>query len=560
MILIKSMVTKMNLNYRKILQKLLLFFILFNLVTMTNQGTSATIQTSTKSHVLAIYDDTTNSKVLSLIQDRELITGEPLNITMTKIDENAKIDNYVNSLQLGKTFTEFWIVTNKLADQPLSNDLITEILNTSLPIFIWTDELYYLNGAIHSNLSIVNCPGETTPYENQIYSLQYTNPNNLTLLLNESATTLQPLSGSLHIADCTLSPQAYKIITLKDNSSSMPLLYQPFYKSNILIAPFDYENSSDSSSTDTLSNFNMFSYNTNSINDKVFKSQSVNNFNSENKIDTTTINFSNFISVFSYSMSSNWSTSGNLISFFSSSNNSTSGSNNVSSSSTPNNNFGFLQTGIQIPNIDPNLAKSIAIGSVAIGLISFIIYLLRKYWLTILLAIMAVFAVFKVPTRKISVMDVYHNETRQNIIDILNYRRGQGETVRNMSRELDIPLPTLLWHLQILEEFELVAKIKVKREIVIIAIEYIEDFDLDLKIFEMTFKSDKAKIFYDFLLNLHEDEVFYMKSVVNHTSWSSRTVVRYISKLLELQIIEQNPLGKGYKITPKYFFRLKDLG
>ena len=143
-------------------------------------------------------------------------------------------------------------------------------------------------------------------------------------------------------------------------------------------------------------------------------------------------------------------------------------------------------------------------------------------------------------------------------MDIVNYRKVQFESVRNLSRELQIPLPTLLWHLQILEEFELIVKEKVKREVVIIGMDYIEEFDLDLKIFEMTFKSDKAKIFYDYLLKLHEGENFTVISVVDFTQWSARTVIRYIVKLVELQIIETTP-NKGYKIKSNYFNKLKEL-
>ncbi len=40
----------------------------------------------------------------------------------------------------------------------------------------------------------------------------------------------------------------------------------------------------------------------------------------------------------------------------------------------------------------------------------------------------------------------------------------------------------------------------------------------------MTFKSEKAKIFYDYLLNLNQDEIFTIASVVNHTSWSAERI------------------------------------
>ena len=310
-----------------------------------------------------------------------------------------------------------------------------------------------------------------------------------------------------------------------------------------MVAPFYLDTSADSSSitTDTFSSF---------------KPSQINNYEMNviaKTLATSAVSFTSFLSSYTYYASSGWSVA---VSFP----NTTGLTSPTDSNSAINTNpAGILQTGITLPSIDPKLASDIAIGAVGISLISLIILLIRRYWLVLIAALIGIIAVFKVPSRKISVMDVYHNETRQNIIDILNYRRGQGETVRNISRELEIPLPTLLWHLQILEEFELIAKIKVKREVVIIAMDYVEDFDMELKEFEMTFKSDKAKTFYDYLLNLDQNETFTAKSVINHTGWSSRTVIRYISKLLELEIIQQNGSAKGYRISTKYYFKLKDL-
>ena len=287
----------------------------------------------------------------------------------------------------------------------------------------------------------------------------------------------------------------------------VPVLFQPQFKSNILVSSFYAQN--DTQDTTSLTSITSTTSITNTIppttttttttsesttsDTTASKVYTIQHLKSDSKLDKVTqISIANLLSSLTYSNRFDWSYSPELNSVL------TNGFTGTTPISSSNNTYTILNTGFQFPKISPELATNIAIGSLLAALIGAFIILLRRYWIFVLGLFIGLFAVFKVPSRKISMMDVYHNETRQNIIDQLNFRKSQGETVRNLSRELEIPLPTLLWHLQILEEFDLIVKEKVKREIVIISMDYVDDFDLELKVFEMTFKSDKAKIFYDY--------------------------------------------------------------
>ena len=92
-----------------------------------------------------------------------------------------------------------------------------------------------------------------------------------------------------------------------------------------------------------------------------------------------------------------------------------------------------------------------------------------------------------------SLIEVYEHHTRNTILNILESKRNLGESLRNLSRELDVPVPTLLWHLRKLEEHELIVRKKINNELVFISSDYYDDFDNDLKTFQMTFKTESAK-------------------------------------------------------------------
>lgn len=159
-----------------------------------------------------------------------------------------------------------------------------------------------------------------------------------------------------------------------------------------------------------------------------------------------------------------------------------------------------------------------------------------------------------------SLIEVYEHHTRNTILNILESKRNLGESLRNLSRELDVPVPTLLWHLRKLEEHELIVRKKINNELVFISSDYYDDFDNDLKTFQMTFKTESAKKFYNLLLNLEEDQHITLSTIIIKTSWSSRTALRYIKKLQELSILKRNKKGRGYVLHSPMYEKIKKIG
>ncbi len=158
----------------------------------------------------------------------------------------------------------------------------------------------------------------------------------------------------------------------------------------------------------------------------------------------------------------------------------------------------------------------------------------------------------------LSTLEIFEQETRQEIISSLLEKGSQRQTLRELSSNLNAPIQTLLWHLRVLEEYNFIIKKKIQNELVFIVREYLEDFDDNLKNFELSFKTESAKKFYSFLINLQEEQVFTLSDIINHTSWSSRTSLRYVRKLTVMGIIEKNQNGRGYKINKEYYLRIKN--
>lgn len=554
------MVNSMKSVYLKLSHSMIILIFIISLLSVSTLNSNASTHANNRQQILAIYDSDALALVQTLYNNRMIIDNSHLNITYVNVENNTQMNGLLNYQNLNQKYDEVWIVTEKISDFNLQmNQVINQVLLANLPLLIWTSELCFLNPTILDRLGVTFCKSDPVQYENS--NLSYANKDNLTSLIGGPLPPLKSLMGQVNVANLQFKTGVYDILNIASNNSRplnlpIPILFQPNYKSNILISAFKFEDLGLNNITTTTksSSIDTSSINGNSIQKKIISIQSqANALSLQTLASVNQVSITNILSALTYGIRFNWSSTSNLTSFL------TGAINGSLPTSSNGNVYNILQTDFHFPTITPQLATNIAIGTSALGLFGILIIFLRRYWIYILSLFIGIFAVFKVPSRKISVMDVYHNETRQNIIDLLNYKKSQGETVRNLSRELQIPLPTLLWHLQILEEFELIVKEKVKREIVIISMDYIEEFDLELKIFEMTFKSEKAKIFYDYLLNLNQDEIFTIASVVNHTSWSARTVIRYISKLLELKIIEQNPVGKGYKIKIEYFSKLKEL-
>lgn len=157
-----------------------------------------------------------------------------------------------------------------------------------------------------------------------------------------------------------------------------------------------------------------------------------------------------------------------------------------------------------------------------------------------------------------SLLEVYEQKTRHEILNSLIEKGSQGQTLRELSYNLNSPIQTLLWHLRVLEDNNIITKRKIQNELVFIVNDYLEDFDIKLKNFELSFKTVSAKKLYSLLINLEENQIFSLADVNETTSWTTRTSLRYIRKLTDMEFIEKNHAGPGYKLTTKYHKKIQN--
>ena len=62
----------------------------------------------------------------------------------------------------------------------------------------------------------------------------------------------------------------------------------------------------------------------------------------------------------------------------------------------------------------------------------------------------------------LSTLEIFEQETRQEIISSLLEKGSQRQTLRELSSNLNAPIQTLLWHLRVLEEYNFIIKKKFK--------------------------------------------------------------------------------------------------
>lgn len=199
------------------------------------------------------------------------------------------------------------------------------------------------------------------------------------------------------------------------------------------------------------------------------------------------------------------------------------------------------------------LVEAVTTTSLLLGLVAFLLFLLRKYWLAILGVFFSVGVMLYIPKRKVSAIEVLHNETRRQIMDYLHQKAGSGGLLNELSEELHIPTTTLLWHLQILEEFEYVTKIKIKSQVVVVSNDFLAEFDPRVKELELGFKSEQGELFLAFLSQLKLYEAFTVKQVMSATNWHVKTARKHLRRMMNLGIIKKARKQGTYILEPKFY-------
>jgi predicted transcriptional regulator len=373
--------------------------------------------------------------------------------------------------------------------------------------------------------------------DDEILTISYPNSNNLSNTLNSSVPLTETGSMRLEIANISINPEVYQIALLEKIDDQIlnpkvPLIYKSTFDSSITIGTFavkEFDSNPEQESSIILNlkqgfipkaKFTMFTQIQLSLLDIISSVTQfqLNSYVKSSGIDTGIV--------------TNPQQNGNGLQF---------AGINIS---------GFIQS---LP------AWAIPTGT-ALGFIGVILYFIRKYWMLFIGIFISIGTALYIPNRKLDAVQVVHHDSRQRIMDTLLNVQGRGETFRNLSADLEIPTPTLLWHLKILEDFELIRRMKIRREVVIVAEDYYNEFDPTIKELELSFKSDQGLIFRDFLKSLDMDTNFTLEGIIRITKWNRKTALRHINRLTSLGILIKNISTRTYKINPKYFVPVKELG
>ena len=381
----------MNSIHLKVIAILLIVVTLVNFSNMTVSSQNPDPPRLSRQNILAISDSDTNQTVMSLFNNRMIIDSQNLTIKYFDIQNDPQMNSLLSSSTINQKYDEIWIVTKHINDQALASDVILHLLSFHLPTINWTSQMSLHSNQLQQNLNINIC--ESNQKENSIFNFDYSQGSNLSSLLNQQLPTITSLNGSMTYSHCQLLGNSYPILNLtkidNQNLNNMPILFQPSYKSNILISPFSFDGNFDSIFTGTTSSDTTT---TDSIGPG-FNSITIKNFCTNSNIDrnllqnqkitingkiSNEINFANLLSILTYSMDANWTFTPSINSIFTNT-----GVNTNSNTAIGSQNPSILQTGFQFPPITPQMINDVAAGSLILGLISLIILLLRRYWMLI---------------------------------------------------------------------------------------------------------------------------------------------------------------------------------
>lgn len=194
---------------------------------------------------------------------------------------------------------------------------------------------------------------------------------------------------------------------------------------------------------------------------------------------------------------------------------------------------------IQLPeNIDPIQFAIFMLGLLALLLIrkikSAIQWLIDRFFFGI---IFVVGAFYNIQDRIIDHNDVFLNQTRTDIMEYLEKVTYYGAHLREIKSVLGTGTGSLLWHLQILEEFGWITQIRVDRFTVFLPTEFLDDFDLELKTMELKLQSKHTLIILETLLEVSGSRLSF-KDFVEETGINKKSARRLLRVLEGFELVE----------------------
>ncbi len=207
--------------------------------------------------------------------------------------------------------------------------------------------------------------------------------------------------------------------------------------------------------------------------------------------------------------------------------------------------FNFQITGTQLAVSTVSLA-----GAASILLLAY--YLIRKYLMYIVGLLLGIAVSIYLPTRKVTAIQALHHEKRKEIMDALYESGGKGISMKELKELIQLPQTTLLWHLDVLQEFEFITRVKIHKQIIIISNDFLEEFDPRITELELSFLSDQGEKFRELISSKDINESFSLKDVIKTTNWHEKTAKRHLKRLITLGIIIPAKSTNFYTVTPEF--------
>ena len=193
-----------------------------------------------------------------------------------------------------------------------------------------------------------------------------------------------------------------------------------------------------------------------------------------------------------------------------------------------------------------------AIAGVA-GLIALIYYFIKKYLIYIAGFVITLTVSIYLPTRKVNAIEALHHEKRREIMDELHNVAEKGLLMKELKELVNLPQTTLLWHLDVLQEFSFITKVKIHKQIVIISNDFLEKFDPRVKELELSFLSDQGEKFRQFINIKGRTGAFNLEGVTDFTDWHPKTAKRHLKRMVNLGIINFDSNSKLYTVEPEFY-------
>lgn len=187
------------------------------------------------------------------------------------------------------------------------------------------------------------------------------------------------------------------------------------------------------------------------------------------------------------------------------------------------------------------------------GLIALIYYFIKKYLLYIVGLLVSITVTIYLPTRKVNAIEALHHEKRREIMDELHKVAEKGLVMKELKELVDLPQTTLLWHLDVLQEFSFITKVKIHKQIVIISNDFLEKFDPRVKELELSFLSAQGEKFRQFINIKGNSGMFNLEQVAKFTDWHPKTARRHLKRMVDLGIIKFDTNSRIYAVEPEFY-------